>query len=692
MKHPPILTLLTALLLMPLGVLQASDASAIPGGTGMSMNKTAAANNSAIGTNTTPPDGQVFPKVGQTIECLSPFDGETIYMPNPHFKWSRLPDTALGDRHQIQIATDANFANIVRDESLEVVSRYVCAEPLAAGSYYWRVRKAGGEWPSKSASFKIAAAKVYPVQNGATQQEIKQVILLAAANTPSQVVFERGTYQLTDTINIQRVKDLVIDGGGSTFVLEKKAFDFKFSKNITLQNMRVEPKTDPSTHFDIVSVDPDNKSVTVKVKAGFPQDVSRYFTPGKGASIGRCADPVNLGKVIRYAEFSAQYKGAGIAGPDERGNYTFLNMPQAALKAMRPGMTAYLIKYSFGFLTASFTENVTLCHVSLFGIGGAITGIDWSAPSYLECEFLPLTANHYAGATGFISGGITGMWVENCKFELGVDDNMAVQALKMTLESIDTNSTAVIQDHPWIHEIRVGDEVLLWDIKRNSTATAKVLESLGKDGRPVASGELADRRPKKLKLAKSPIQLNAELGRAADASFKGVLLFRYSPNNEDFVFRNNKIRGGSSGCMFNGMRGLIAGNTFTNCRHAAVAAGYHSPDENSGYGARDVLVKSNLIVNCGGHGVITRSTANVGGNISIIGNVMKNTPIDNGYLWSSVFVKNNCDNIVVKDNTFESTVAPGGGAWIISEANRFGVNHDGNKIISPFTKPMLLQK
>lgn len=627
-----------------------------------------------------------------SIEPLSPAEGEILYMPNPHLKWSRQPGTGLEERHQIQIATDADFANVIRDESLAAVSRYVCAEPLPVGAYFWRVRKADGQWPAKSASFKIAAGKVYPVQKGATFQEIKRTIELAVANTPSQVVFEQGTYHWSETISLQRVKDLIIDGGGSRFVLEKKAFDIGFSKNITLQNMRVEPKTDPSTHLEIVSVDPEARTVTVKPKEGFPQDVRLYFTPGKGSSIGRCVDTVNVGKSIRYAELSAQSKGAAITGPDESGNYRLLNQRKSDLKGMRPGMMAYLIKYSFGFVSTPFTENVTFCRISLIGIGGAIGGTDSSAQSYLGCEFLPLTPKHYAGATGFISGGITGMWIENCKFQLGVDDNMAVQTLKLTLQGMEAENMAVLEDHPWILEIRGGDEVLLWDEARGKTTTVKVLSALDKKGRPVPTGELEDRRPKRLKFAKSPEQLNAELGRAKDASFKGVLLFRYSPNNEDFAFRNNQVLGGSTGCMYNGMRGLIAGNTFTNCRASGVQAGYHSPLALSGYGARDVLVEDNVMINCGGHGVITRSSAKVGGNIVIKGNTIKNSEIETGLFWSSVFAKDNADSVIVKENVFESTVAPQWGAWIVSEALGAGVIEQGNKVVSPFAKPMLLQR
>jgi len=354
-------------------------------------------------------------------------------------------------------------------------------------------------------------------------------------------------------------------------------------------------------------------------------------------------------------------------------------------------MTGALVKYSYGLVVPQFTKKVTLSRVTLLGTGGAaLHGTDNSASSYLSCRFLPRTQNHFLGSQGFITGGITGMWVENCEFEYLPDDNMAVQSLKMSLAGIEDGNVAVLAHHPWVSEIRKGDEVLLWHVETNKTATVEVLETFTADNGPVPTGDLEDRRPRKLRLAKSAAELNPDLGRPAEASFKGMLLFRYSPNNEDFVHRRNHVIGGSNAVMFNGKRGLIADNFVKNTRGSGIVAGYHSPGENSGYGARDVLVKNNVLENCGGSGILVRSTANVGGNIILKNNTTINTDIENGLFLSSVQAFNDCDNVIVKDNTFKSTVKPDRGGWIATRDNSFGVRHSGNKVISPHADvPML---
>ena len=81
-------------------------------------------------------------KAAPEVKRLSPADGETIHAPNPHFEWTRLPDARLEDRHQIQIATDASFTTIVREDTVEVVSRYgssgtqIVFEELHGRSYF----------------------------------------------------------------------------------------------------------------------------------------------------------------------------------------------------------------------------------------------------------------------------------------------------------------------------------------------------------------------------------------------------------------------------------------------------------------------------------------------------------------------------------------------------------------------------
>jgi len=133
---------------------------------------------------------------GAVVQLAFPKDGETVYMPHPHFRWDRSPEAKLEDAHQIEIATDSTFKSVEVDDSLEVVSRFVSVKPLPCGNYFWRVRKVGGRQWSEAFSFKLGESKVFPVKKGATSEAIAAIIKEAAKNTPAKVVFAKGDYRI----------------------------------------------------------------------------------------------------------------------------------------------------------------------------------------------------------------------------------------------------------------------------------------------------------------------------------------------------------------------------------------------------------------------------------------------------------------------------------------------------------------
>jgi len=160
------------------------------------------------------------------IRLLAPQNGATIYMPHPHFRWERLPDTSLEDVHQIQIARDSDFNTIEVDDSLEVVSRLVSVKPLDPGAYFWRVRKIGDKQWSEVFRFTLGESRIFPVNKGATSENIAAIIKETAKNTPAKVLFEKGDYRINKHIHFRETKDLIIDGGGSTFLLDDEFLSF----------------------------------------------------------------------------------------------------------------------------------------------------------------------------------------------------------------------------------------------------------------------------------------------------------------------------------------------------------------------------------------------------------------------------------------------------------------------------------
>ena len=177
-------------------------------------------------------------------------------------------------------------------------------------------------------------------------------------------------------------------------------------------------------------------------------------------------------------------------------------------------------------------------------------GSDNSALSILSCRFLPYKPGGLLGAQSYITGGEIGMWIENAEISLTPDDNMACISVSSKLKEITAEGLATVGRRL---TLKAGDQILLWDAsdeKAGRTAVVEITGAWGDKGQKISSGLTDDRRAFKLRLAKTPVQLNREMKRPKDASFEGVLLFRHNPDNRDFVYRNNKILGGSAGCMY----------------------------------------------------------------------------------------------------------------------------------------------
>ena len=642
------------------------------------------------------------------VQLISPKDGETVHMPHPHFRWQKEAGADIEDRYRVQVARDEAFRALVVDDSLDVVSRLVCAKPLSPGTYFWRVRREDQTRWSKISRFTRGNSKEYPIKKGATTQEIADVLTEAAANTPAKVIFEQGDYHITDMIPLRKVKDLIIDGNGSNLMLENRFSDLKNCADITVCHMTVKPAREASTNVDVLAVDPAAGTLTVQVKPGFPGDFPSYFrVDKKGNTIMRVVDEVNRG-------LSVTGWGSGGGGKyriEKLGSrrYRIDGLPAAELKKIRPGMVAYAKTYAGGVGKAYHVTRVTLSKVNFMGMAGTIwLGRETNANSCISCGFLPLSPEHYTGASGVIGNGRIGSWYEDCRFEMGADDNVMDHTFPWPVDNIQGNVAILKNPWMWTQDIRKGDEFVLWDCmtgKKRRATRVTVLEVQDADGSPMVIEELNFRAPRRLVLSKNTEELNRELGRPEGASFlspgktswnvlDSMLLIRLSHNNQDFVFRRNEVTGGSAGMLNNTTRTLVAENTIRNHRGSAVHAGFthrSNPLPVEGCGSRDYVIRDNKMENCGASAIRVDSDAGIGGNIIIKNNTISYSA--SRVPWHAISVSGNNDGVVVKDNLIQSVRPPSRGPWIHSRGNDHPIHHGNNRIEPPHPDvPMLLKK
>lgn len=599
----------------------------------------------------------------------TPAVGAVVYAPHPHFRWQREADVKIEELHRIQIARGQTFTDVVCDDRLEVVSRFLPVKALSPAKYWWRVRRGEGEWSDGQAFVVRSPEKVFFIRAGSDAEAVARVLQEAAASGPARVDFEPGEYRLTVNDRrgltiFERVRDLIIDGHGAKLVLtgETCLLSLRDCQRVTIQNFEAMSSLPGHTLVRVLKVDPVNARLVVKPEPGYDPDVARFFVgEGNGGSFLNRVDPEHHGRHLSRGFVSARDATARPV-PDATGQYYISPVKATALPHHEPGALAVVTLYRSPFVRMDGTEECTLSHITLVDHpGGPCLGNDNSAQSLLVVKVVRRLPADFQGGHSGVNNGRIGAWVEGCDYECLADDGgPAHQALRMKVERADGSDTVILADSWTNSELRPADRVVFMDSRSGRFATATL--------RAVSAG----RKSMRLQLSTELSQLATALAREPAAAWKGVLLYRYDPNNEDFVYRHNRHAGGRGhGVKFNGTRGWIADNHFENITGNPIHVGFTYTDAISGYGARDVVVSRNTINYCGWTPITCLATSGLGGNILIRDNRISEAR------EAAIAIKG-CDGITIAGNEFTSLPPPKQGAWITAE-NTKNLRTSGNK-------------
>ena len=150
--------------------------------------------------------------------CLAQIASAAV-SPHPNLSWSA--DAAHSARTHIQIATDAEFSEVVDRDVIDQVARYVPDQALAAGAYYWRVKSAAGKL--QQGQFVVDAPEhVIEIPLGSGMTAIRAALGQALEQSSTLIRFEPGHYDLHPefegtVFDIEQTENLIIDGQGATF-------------------------------------------------------------------------------------------------------------------------------------------------------------------------------------------------------------------------------------------------------------------------------------------------------------------------------------------------------------------------------------------------------------------------------------------------------------------------------------------
>lgn len=578
----------------------------------------------------------------------SPATGSVVYSPHPHFRWQREKDVRIDAEHRIQIGRSPEFKDIVCDERVEVVSRFVSANPLAPSTYWWRVSRGEGDW-SPALAFEVRTPENhFTVRLGSDSATVARVLQEAAEHCPALVDFEPGEYHLApvdgkSVVTLAKTRDLIIDGHGATLVLEGTLLVLNDAQRVTLRRFTVKSSDPGHTLVRVTKKDPAAGSVTVQAEPGYHPEVSRYFSmEGSGGSFLACMDPQVRGKYLIGAGISARTVRVRAAA-DEAGAFVFSPVKAETLALVPTGGVAVVTSYRWQWVQMNRTEECTFSDVTVSDLPGAFCGGgNNSARSLLACKIIPRSPQDYFGGHSHTSSGRIGEWIEGCEFQYLPDDGPAQQSFRQPVKGVVGADTILVGGSA----VRQGDRIALVNGKNSQGVRATAKE--------VNGARIALDRPLK--------ELLAFIGRDVSSGLENVFLYCDSQSNEDFVYRRNRHVGGRAhGVKFNGTRAWIAGNHFENLNGNAVLAGYTS--EVSGHGAQEVVVTDNTIVRCGWTPITIWSTSGLGGNIIIRGNRVRETRD------AAVAIKG-CDGVSLLNNEFSSTTVPKQGAWITAEKTK----------------------
>jgi hypothetical protein len=592
---------------------------------------------------------------------LSPVAGEVVYSPHPHFHWQRASDVKIDEVHRIQIARDEAFTDMVCDDRLEVVSRFVTAKALPPLKYWWRVKRGEGGW-SQTGAFEVRSpGKAFKIPSGSDADAVARVLLEAASNGPAQVDFEPGEYRLdipgrNGLATLEGARDLIIDGHGAKLALagESCLLSLRDCQRVTIRNFEAASSQPGHTLVRVLEVDPTHARLLVKPEPGYDPDVVRFFVgEGNAGSFLNRVDPGHHGRHLSRGFVSARDAAASPA-PGAPGHFHIGPVKAAALAHHEAGGLAVVTLYRSPFVRMNATEACTLSHITLVDHpGGPCLGNDNSAQSLLAVRAVRRSPADYQGGHSGVNNGRIGAWVEGCEYECLADDGgPAHQALRMKVDRAEGADSVILADSWTNSELRPADRVVFVDPRSGRFATATI--------RTASEG----RKSVRLGLEEGLAGLAKTLGREPNEDWKGVLLYRYAPSNEDFVYRRNRHVGGRGhGVKFNGTRGWIADNYFENITGNPIHVGFTYTEAISGVGARDVVVSDNTLVYSGWTPISCLSTSGLGGNILIRGNRITD-PRE-----TAIFI-DGCKRVTITGNIFSSGTAPAKGAWIVAQDSK----------------------
>ena len=476
-------------------------------------------------------------------------------------------------------------------------------------------------------------------------EKLIQDLVAAAKSGQKSFIIPKGDYRFQKTtaygsrrifILLRDLKDIVIDGSGSTFWFEDadQAIYIGGSRNVTLKNLFIDWDPLPYTQGTILNVNAQAKTLDFQVDEGYEKVSPRF------AQMRPDQDEPNIRGAIFDPQtklFKEKQNGFRVmpflSQPQNNGRYgvqvlTFGGRDIESINARVGDRVAFWIRGEGAFLIEN-SENVTLEDVSLYSCAGfGFRDAGGKGPViYRRCNISPRPGtNRLLGGNcdGFHSANMEiGPLIEGCDVRSLGDDGINIHGFFYSVIAQESPTVLITSPIAWRGDLEnVTLDFLRQDnyapLGRRLATTVKTIRYNGKDARRVELSE--------------PITVKA-----------GDMLSCENYVGNGAIIRNNSFRNiWPRGILYRSTDGKIENNRFEWIGSHAIAL-YPEPASwgESTY-IKDLLVADNYVQD---------SSVFFGGN-------GRDDPSAGIYIYTPGFLQGNRQkNIEVRDNVI---VRPGG--------------------------------
>lgn len=641
------------------------------------------------------------------VALVSPADQAVLYTTVPAFQWDGAAP-AQPERmgaYVIQVAADREFRRLVDEDRLAAVIRwYVPDRELPLGRHWWRVAAAdhegrAGPW-SEARSFDVKPAeREMRIRAGATWPEIKRTFAAAMAEkAPVRISFDRAEYRLDpgpDRILFEftRTNDLVVDGGGSTFVITHPVswITLRECRRVLIKNCTLD--MDPPAYTAARVLEVKDGAIETEILTGhsLPDDYPAYARDRKGMVVTP-ADGFAMKRGIQLVVTHAGFER--MAG--RRYRFRF-ERPETA-RLFSPGDVYVLdprwladggghgaVVYGGEdavFLKLAIRTAANECLGSFYANRHAILHVRLERKDGRALSVNNGGHNHHNARLG--------PWIEGCLFENTGDDVCHVNGYAMGIAAQPAADRLVFhRRQPYDQysreaalDLRPGDRLEFFQQSSGRVQAEARVVSTRAEANTV---EVRIDRPV-TGLVIGALVSAPGVGHAASRDPHVTQVFNASRGCNQFVFRHSVARNSRRvGVLAKGDGGLIEHNRFENLGGGGVEF-WNAPFE--GLGAVNYVVRDNRIVDCGRldreHAGIWATMFKSGGDrrhrhLLIERNEIVNFPMP-------AMLLRDVEDAVVRDNRIEAAAPNRRGrepAEPVVQRNTANVRAEGNEITRP---------